>query len=259
MSSSVTNGPPRPRSYIPTLFSPLSSTLTVLSVQSPLTVRRAIFDFLRTSVPACPAPLPSPLPLAAVVRHAAADSLTPCSPVLFSLLRSAQPAMTHSAVFAFPSTSRHISALPQELLEEILIIASALGFPTTASVFAQTCRASHKLVYQPFHSHLWREMFLEVFDDPRPSQAINSFGCAQPSRSRSASPSGKGKGPALPKDEYPWKTEYQSRIWTAIYIRRRTTQPIPPDLPTTSADLQKVAETLLSVITTAEPLPSTSF
>ncbi|KAA1476391.1 hypothetical protein DENSPDRAFT_509164 [Dentipellis sp. KUC8613] len=169
--------------------------------------------------------------------------------------------MTHCAVFAFPSSSRHISALPQELLEEILIIATALGFPTTAAAFAQTCRAFHKLVYQPFHNHLWREMFLEVFDDPRPSQAIHRFGCAQPAgSSRSASPAGKGKAPAVPKDEYPWKSAYQSRIWTAIYIRRRTTQPLPPDVrPSTSADLQKVAETLLSVITTAEPLPSTSF
>ena len=62
-----------------------------------------------------------------------------------------------------------ISLLPTELVEHVLISSAAGGFPQAIAAFSQTSRAYYDLVYHPKDHHLWREIFLTTFDDPRAS------------------------------------------------------------------------------------------
>ncbi|KIM26014.1 hypothetical protein M408DRAFT_198453 [Serendipita vermifera MAFF 305830] len=65
------------------------------------------------------------------------------------------------------------SKLPQEIQEAILLEAVLIR-PSLVATLAQTCKSLHELVYQPTDSHLWRSIFLAIFDDPRKSQAIET-------------------------------------------------------------------------------------
>ncbi|KAI0067418.1 hypothetical protein BV25DRAFT_1912053 [Artomyces pyxidatus] len=159
----------------------------------------------------------------------------------------------------------NIRSLPPEVVEEILILATALGFPTTVSTLAQASRSFHHLVYHQFHKHLWREMFLNLFDDPRPVRDILSYGCrygtdtvilAAPTDL--PEPKGKKKQVFRPADEFPWEDEYKRRIWTANFIRRHTDPDSQVEHRPTADELYRVVQTLLRVITTSAPLPSAS-
>jgi hypothetical protein len=157
--------------------------------------------------------------------------------------------------------------LPPELIEEIIIICTLLGDVRAPSTLAQTCRAFRTLIYHQVHNHLWREMFLILFDDPRPAHKVRAHGRA-PQRLR-LSPNNKGKGKGKSKNypashDFPWEDEYKTRIWTESFILRRTRPPLSgsssprdarPDLPSTDAELYTILETLLRVILTAAPLP----
>ncbi|KIJ67423.1 hypothetical protein HYDPIDRAFT_25879 [Hydnomerulius pinastri MD-312] len=59
-------------------------------------------------------------------------------------------------------------ALPPELIESIIISSRS---PHTLSSLSQTSRALHTLIYASPDSHLWRELFLTTWDDPRPALA----------------------------------------------------------------------------------------
>lgn len=61
-----------------------------------------------------------------------------------------------------------ILTLPPELIEQTLILAASHGFPSAIAQLSCTCRYFHQLVYRSTDSHLWREVFLATFDDPRP-------------------------------------------------------------------------------------------
>jgi hypothetical protein len=60
-----------------------------------------------------------------------------------------------------------IFTLPREIVEEILIFSALYGFPSVIAQFSRTCRYFHQLVYRSTDNHLWREVFLTTFDDPR--------------------------------------------------------------------------------------------
>ena len=60
-----------------------------------------------------------------------------------------------------------ILTLPPELIEQILILAALYGFPSAIAQFGCTCSYFHQLVYRSTDNHLWREVFLTTFDDPR--------------------------------------------------------------------------------------------
>ena len=62
-----------------------------------------------------------------------------------------------------------ILTLPPEIIEQVLISAAAAGFPHAIAAFAQTSKSNHALVYDTKDQHLWREVFLTTFDDPRAS------------------------------------------------------------------------------------------
>ena len=162
-----------------------------------------------------------------------------------------------------------LHSLPLELIEEVIIISTLLGNTRAAATLARTCRKLHTLVYrQEHHCHLWRQMFLVLFDDPRPARAVRTYGRA-PRPPIDSSNNGKGKLKNRPAAQcFPWEGEYKLRIWTESFILRRTRPPplsccpsspdVSRDLPSTDDDeelVSTVLETLLRVISTAAPLP----
>jgi hypothetical protein len=66
-----------------------------------------------------------------------------------------------------PATAKILS-LPPELVEQALIRSAFGGFPSAIACLGQTCRHFHQLIYRSTDNHLWREVFLTTFDDPRP-------------------------------------------------------------------------------------------
>ncbi|KAI0942299.1 hypothetical protein AcW1_002963 [Taiwanofungus camphoratus] len=144
-----------------------------------------------------------------------------------------------------------VLALPPEITETIIVWAVVAGFPTSIASLARTCRHHRAVVYNASGQHLWREIYLVVFDDPRERRFVDL-------------------------ENFDWGAEFRQRIWTERYLRRYT-QPLKiqkvynlrsrksavsvVDLSPTynRASSLKALEALLSVIKTAAPtgfLPS---
>lgn len=105
--------------------------------------------------------------------------------------------------------------LPQELLEQTIISCAQGQFPKTIASLAQTGQFFTNLIYRTPDNHLWREIFLAMFDDPRPVLAAQY----------EATPEGPPFHSALlPSGTVPfeWQLEFQSRIHAATYIQRHT-------------------------------------
>ncbi|KAM6499061.1 hypothetical protein JOM56_004569 [Amanita muscaria] len=67
-------------------------------------------------------------------------------------------------------------AIPQELIEHILVIAAKDGYPSTVSSLSQTCKHFyHFLGLRSDNRHLWRDLFLAVFDDPHQGELEGKF------------------------------------------------------------------------------------
>ena len=157
--------------------------------------------------------------------------------------------------------------LPPELIEEIIIISTLLGNVRAPSTLAQTCRAFRTFIYHQAHNHLWREMFLTLFDDPRPAHEVRAHGRAPQQLRLNSNNKGKGEFKNyLASHEFPWEDEYKMRIWTESFILRRTRPRLSesgsfsprdarPDQPSTDAELYTILDILLRVILTAAPLP----
>ncbi|KAK7696445.1 hypothetical protein QCA50_001102 [Cerrena zonata] len=148
------------------------------------------------------------------------------------------------------SESRFLS-LPSELIENTLVCTSSLGFPEAIAAVAQTCRDMRALIYGAPDQHLWREIYLAVFDDPRPGLQIDRQDL--------------GPNPSLPPSssddiDFEWGAEFRQRVWAANYFARSTgpSANISPSLynsfKTMTSDLDAL-EALLSVVHTAEPFP----
>ncbi|KAG6853500.1 hypothetical protein C0991_003774 [Blastosporella zonata] len=144
-----------------------------------------------------------------------------------------------------------ILALPPELVEETLVIAAALGFPAAIAAFGCTCRHFNRLVYHTADNHLWRQVFLTTFDDPR--QVLRRIGNATTT------------GPVDDDMDvmYDWAEGFQSRVKAARLFREldRTTPKVfdllefagkPQD---TSVPLTSTLATIISVLETAAPFP----
>ncbi|KAH9019749.1 hypothetical protein EDB84DRAFT_1275644 [Lactarius hengduanensis] len=145
-----------------------------------------------------------------------------------------------------------LRSLPFELIEEIIVITALLGDTRAAATLSQTCRSFRALVYHQFSKHLWREMFLVVFDNPFPARDVRTHGRAPLPHLNL------GQGKCLPEDIFPWEGEYRRRIWTESFIFRRTRPPqntSSSDLPSSDAEVHTALQTLLRVISTAAPLP----
>ena len=70
------------------------------------------------------------------------------------------------------SVGPYLLAIPVEIIEYILTLLAADGEPYAIAALATTCRLLYKMVYESTDSHLWREIFLTTFDDPRPARRI---------------------------------------------------------------------------------------
>ncbi|KAJ7081970.1 hypothetical protein C8R43DRAFT_909731, partial [Mycena crocata] len=67
--------------------------------------------------------------------------------------------------------SMSLLRLPPELIEQILVEIVSSGGPNTVAAVAACCHLLHDLVHT-----IWRELFLAVFDDPRPKNALLAAG-----------------------------------------------------------------------------------
>ncbi|KAG2155223.1 uncharacterized protein EDB93DRAFT_1080589 [Suillus bovinus] len=135
-----------------------------------------------------------------------------------------------------------IANLPAEVIEAVLIVAAASGNPDSIAALSQTSKSFYELIHCCPDQHLWREIFLTTFDDPRP--ALKHLSTIS------------GGHHDL---QINWTQEYIERISAARYIRRavQTTAPVSSQLEILdiSASLS-VVKALLSVITTSLPFPS---
>ena len=146
--------------------------------------------------------------------------------------------------------SRFLS-LPSELIEHTLVSASILGLPEAIAATAQTCRDMRTLVYGASDQHLWREIYLGAFDDPRPGFRIDrQVSAPSPSQSR----------PSLDDIDFDWGAEFRQRVWAANYFAR-SAEKIASDLLHNSMQTltlnANALEALLSAIYTAAPFPPT--
>ncbi|KAJ7693655.1 hypothetical protein B0H17DRAFT_1199763 [Mycena rosella] len=66
--------------------------------------------------------------------------------------------------------------LPPELIEQILVDVVSSGEFNTVAAVAACCRLLHTLV-----NSIWRDLFLAVFDDPRPTDALKASSPGLPS------------------------------------------------------------------------------
>ncbi|KAG6827354.1 hypothetical protein H0H87_004942 [Tephrocybe sp. NHM501043] len=143
-----------------------------------------------------------------------------------------------------------IFALPPELLEETLVITAAQGFPSAIAAFGRTCRHFHHLISCSADDHLWREVFLTTFDDPRPVLR----------KLRTAATNGPGAGDI--EVTYGWAKEFQGRVKAARLFRELDNAAFKAvDLfsgaqEDDSASLTAALATILSVLETAAPFPS---
>ncbi|KAI0641699.1 hypothetical protein C8Q79DRAFT_919143 [Trametes meyenii] len=147
-----------------------------------------------------------------------------------------------------------LSTLPTEVIELILISTAAGGFPEAIATFSQTCRALRDLVYGPSDQHLWREIFLTTFDDPRVSGGGSGWQVQEEHRQTN---------PPTKDLTFDWGKEFCTRIWAASYIRRRVEPPPHGHFVYESSDLEELQlnsqafDALISVISTALPCPPT--
>ncbi|KAF4588031.1 hypothetical protein EYR38_009992 [Pleurotus pulmonarius] len=115
-----------------------------------------------------------------------------------------------------PST---IFAVPQELIEQVLVHLARAGCPSTVAALSETCKYFHNLIYNSDDHHLWRHMFLTTFDDPRVLLAYlksaNDSGCVLGNLDDKCS-----------SISYPWEIQFKRRISAArayiICIREGT-------------------------------------
>ncbi|KAI0698002.1 hypothetical protein BC835DRAFT_1542361 [Cytidiella melzeri] len=148
-----------------------------------------------------------------------------------------------------------ILELPSELIEYILVLSTALGCHATVAAVAQTCRAMRSLIYEAVDHHLWRELFLAVFDDPRlfPKEEIQYAEAEVILRAEEAA-------------EFSWDVEYRSRVWARNYLQRQCRQRTMGKTSTAQSsidlDRRSILNTeailpILRVITTSQPSPPT--
>lgn len=144
--------------------------------------------------------------------------------------------------------------LPTEVVELILISAATDGFPHAIAAFAQTSKFNRALVYESKDQHLWREVFLATFDDPRASGG--GPGWAECTSKHSQASTSHTRQDSV----YDWEGVFKQRIWAADYIRTRTNpEPHRPSTlpPETTHRNIRALDTLSSVISTALPCPPT--
>ncbi|KAG7085864.1 hypothetical protein E1B28_003397 [Marasmius oreades] len=133
-------------------------------------------------------------------------------------------------------TMLSITSLPVELLEYILVTCGCLGEPSSIANLSRTCRFFRDTVYHTSDSHLWREIYLSTFDDPRP--VLRTIRQLEDSDDDIT---------------FDWKKAYQDRIHARRLFRRKGKM----NLGLEPVYLKQSIDALLSDIATASLHPST--
>ncbi|TFK46293.1 hypothetical protein OE88DRAFT_1739579 [Heliocybe sulcata] len=162
-----------------------------------------------------------------------------------------------------PSSKSALLTLPTELIESILISlapscvslsaslplssedltlrpAHTLLLAHTLHALTLTCKKLHHVLSAPPDGHLWREIYLGVWDDPRRALSIRP-----------------GRANTSPADiPYNWEDDFKSRILAVSYLLSRTS-PSPSSHPTAPSRpaLTSALTALLRALHTAHPIP----
>ena len=112
-----------------------------------------------------------------------------------------------------------IFSLPSEITESVILF--LVDNPFSIASFAQTCRYHRSLIYQSADEHLWRNLFLTLYDDPR---SVNHL-------VRDA------------VERVDWAEEFRKRAWACSSFKSRE-------------HVENALRTVLSIVTTAAPHPA---
>jgi hypothetical protein len=108
-------------------------------------------------------------------------------------------------------TATGLLAVPAEVLESILVFCALANCPSAITALSETCRFFYELIYKTPDNHLWREIFLAVFDDPRSLHNMLRRPIA-----------GNNEGPFA----YDWLQEFQHRIAAKIFFVKYANLPL---------------------------------
>ncbi|KAF8326735.1 hypothetical protein F5887DRAFT_1137747 [Amanita rubescens] len=110
-----------------------------------------------------------------------------------------------------------ITAVPQELIEHVVVVAAKDGFPNAVCALSQTCSHFYSFLGQRSENkHLWRALFLAIFDHPH-----------------------------LPEGSYDWKLQFLNRMYAKRLFRQSHAGNQPEQEP-----LLHALRTLLTAVTT---------
>lgn len=127
-----------------------------------------------------------------------------------------------------PQTAAIASLLPTEVLDIILVWLSQTS-PEGIAALAQTCRILRTHIYRPPDQHLWREIFLVKYDDPRECSRFM-------------------KEPILTVD---WAREYQERVYGTRLFRKSYTE---KELPLVHLEgMGRILSAVLSIFHLSRP------
>ncbi len=125
-----------------------------------------------------------------------------------------------------PSSQAHspFLNLPPELTELTLVFAVARGDVTSISAVAQTCHYMRSLVYGASDQHLWREVFLAAFDDPRLADRADK---TDPYKAFHTNRADCNESDDLSREvavvcekSRDWGAEYRERVWSLKMVQR---------------------------------------
>ncbi|KAK0499987.1 hypothetical protein EDD18DRAFT_809526 [Armillaria luteobubalina] len=134
-----------------------------------------------------------------------------------------------SSPYTGPSSPTTILSLPAELLESIIISSSHVDGPSAIVSLSKAKSTFYELIYKSPDSHLWREIFLAEFDDPRKLGSL--------------------VGVEVFVD---WATEYRQRIKARNHLKAHLNDPL--SVPSTF-DLE-IFSALAPMVLAAPSIPS---
>ena len=123
---------------------------------------------------------------------------------------------------------------PSEVIEYIVLLLAE--HPLSIAALAQSCRFLRTLIYRTADDHLWRNLFLSMYDDPRSTNYLVK----------------------APVEQVEWGEEYRRRVWVLAYFRKAKLLYEEGNSAESGIALEEVGtvfETLSTLAVTASPYP----